>query len=77
MTSTQTISNLRRVSTIIRGLYKGDHRQDTTISIAVMMVWMAMTAMTTMTRDRMTDGTMDINKAMQTPGKAAVGGMRT
>lgn len=70
MTSTQTIS----ASTIIRGLHEGKHRQDTIISITVMMVLMAMTAMT---RDRMTDGIMDINKAMQTPGRAAVGGMRT
>lgn len=77
MTSTQTTSNLRRVSTIIRGLHKDDHQQDTTISITVMMVMIVMMAMTAMTRDRMADGIMDINKAMQIPGRAPVGGMRT
>lgn len=76
-TSTQTISNLRRVSAIIRGLHKDDHRQDTTISITVMMVMMIMMAMMTITRDRMADGIMDINKAMQILSRTPVGGMRT
>lgn len=42
-----------------------------------MMVMMVMMIMMVITRDRMTDGIMDINKAMQIPGRAPVGGMRT
>ena len=42
-----------------------------------MMIMMVTMAMMAITRDRMTDGIMNINKAMQIPGRAPVGGMRT